>query len=107
MIVARWAARTLGSLIAGFVVTMAVAQGFNPMDLNTRELALASAMFVALVGMVALWRWEGIGGSLVIAGMLAFCTIYSVATGPLPAGPVIPTFFAPGVLALACWIWRE
>ena len=39
--------------------------------MNNTELAMSAAFIVAMIGLVVLWKWEGIGGALVVGGMLA------------------------------------
>jgi hypothetical protein len=81
----------------------AIGQGFNPLHLRGSEIALGSAFLVALTGMLVLWRWELVGGVMVVAGMVGFYAINFAATGRWPGGWVFPICFLPGILALASW----
>ena len=103
MIVARWIARIVGLFIVGLVLLLAIGEGFNPMKLTGTELAMSSCLFVALIGMAVLWKWEGIGGALVVGGMMAFYGLNFAASGRFPGGWVFPLCFLPGILALVCW----
>ncbi|MCA9075160.1 MAG: hypothetical protein KDA93_09010 [Planctomycetaceae bacterium] len=98
----RWAARALGMLIVGMVVVMAVGQGVDPTKFNGIELGMLISLLAALVGMVALWWREGIGGAISLAGMIAFNGLNFAASGKFPGGPVFPVCFLPGVLSLIC-----
>ena len=64
---------------------------------------MGSAFLVALTGMLVLWRWELVGGVMVVAGMVGFYAINFAATGRSPGGWVFPICFVPGILALASW----
>lgn len=97
---ARWIARILGLLIVGLVVVIMIGEGFNPTKLSGGELVMSAAFLTALTGMVVLWRWEGIGGALVIGGMLAFYGLNFAASGRLPGGWVFPLCYLPGIFAL-------
>ncbi len=103
MDVLRWNARLFGLLIVGLSLTLMV--GINPAELSSTGQALAAAWLAALLGMVGLWRWEGIGGLLSVGGLLAFYGIDFAATGSLIGGPILPVCFLPGVSAIICWAY--
>jgi hypothetical protein len=105
MIAVRWIGRILGVLLVGLVLLFMIGEGFNPLRLNSLEIPLASALFIALAGMLLVWRRELLGGTMVVAGMLAFYSINFAASGRLPGGSVFPLCFVPGILALVCW-WK-
>jgi hypothetical protein len=105
MIAVRWIGRILGVLLVGLFLLFMIGQGFNPLRLNGTEIPLASALFIALAGMLLVWRQELLGGTMVLAGMLAFYSINFAASGRLPGGSVFPLCFVPGILALVCW-WK-
>ena len=102
----RWTARLLGTFLAGLAALLMVGERLNPIRMAGFELAMSVAFLTALVGLVVLWKWEGIGGVLVVAGMLAFYGLNLAASGRLPGGWVFPLCFVPGVLSLACW-WQD
>ncbi len=106
MAVARWFGRILGLLIVGLVLLIAIGERFDPTALSGTELAMSVVLLVPLGGMLTLWKWEGVGGLLVIAGMSAFFLINYSVSGRFPSGFVFPTVFSPGVLALVCW-WHQ
>jgi hypothetical protein len=109
MIGVRWVARILALLMACFILFMAIGEGFNPAKLNGRELLLSAAFFVTWVGLWFGWRWEGLGGLLVVAGMAGFYGLDFALSGfrQLPRGPVFPMLALPGFLFLACWFWQR
>jgi len=102
MLAARWVARIVGLSLVGFVSVFAVAHRLDPTTLTGTELAMMGAWLVALIGMLALWCWEFLGGALVVAAVAAFYLINFVASGRLPGGPIFALHFLPGLLALAC-----
>src|SRR5262245_52906034 len=104
-LILRWGGRTLGlagfAFVAWFLVAHLLAgEGPNPFRMTPRELALGATLFAATAGMVVGWRWEAVGGVMVVAGMLAFFLIQRT-TGSWPQGWVIWSFLLPGVLYLA------
>lgn len=104
----RWTARVLGTLIVGLMVLLAVGQGVDPTKFNGIELGMLISLLAALVGMVALWWREGIGGAISLAGMIALYGLNFAASGKTPGGPVFPVCFLPGVLSLICaYVGRE
>ena len=102
-IVLRWAARILGIPIIGVAVLFAVGEGAGLGDLDAVTGSMMATLLVSLAGMLVLWRWELVGGIVVLTGMGGFYAIEYVASGHLPTDWVFPVFFAPGVLALASW----
>ena len=104
----RWTARVLALLMGGLVLLLAIGEGFNPAKLKATELALSVPFFVAWVGLWVGWRWEGVGGILVLAGMAGFYLLHFAQTGfgRFPRGWVFPIFAVPGLLFLLCWLLR-
>jgi hypothetical protein len=105
----RWTARLLALMLASLVLLMAIGEGFNPGRLTTAELILTVPFFVVWIGLLLGWRWEGIGGILVVAGVAGFYLIHFAQTGfgRFPMGWVFPMMAAPGVLFLVCWWLRR
>ena len=92
-----------GLMIVGLVLLFLSGEGFDPTKLNGMELAMSAALATALLGMLAMWRWECIGGAFAVGGMLVFYTINLAVSGRFPGGFAFPLFFVPGILALTRW----
>ncbi len=103
MVAVRWVARMTGLLIAMLVLGIAVGHGVNLQAFAGIELAMLAALAAAVAGMLLLWKWEGSGGLLVLAGTVAFYALNLAAAGKFPGGWVFPLCFVPGVLGLVCW----
>jgi len=54
--------------------------------MNNTELAMSAAFIVAMISLVVLWKWEGIGGALVVGGMIAFYGLNFASSGRFPGG---------------------
>jgi hypothetical protein len=100
----RWAARLLALLLAGGVLLLAVGEGFNPAKLTPSALALSVPFFIAWVGLWLGWRWPGLGGILVVAGVLGFYLVHWVERGRFPNGSAFLLMAIPGGLFLLCWL---
>jgi len=98
----RWTARLLALGMGGGIFLLAVGEGFNPARLTGPELILSVPFFVAWVGLWLGWRWEGLGGMLVVAGVLGFYLVHFAERGRFPAGWAFPLIALPGVLFLTC-----
>jgi hypothetical protein len=101
----RWAGRALGlagfTFVAWFLVAHVLAgEGPNPFRMTATELALTVTFFAAVAGMLVGWRWEVVGGVMIVAGMLLFFVIERTAGGSWPRGWVLWAFLLPGVLYL-------
>ena len=105
----RWVARLSALALAGLVLLFAIGQGFNPFKLKPTELALAVPFWVCWLGFCLGWRWEGLGGLLVVAGVASFYLVHFAVTGfgQFPRGQAFPAFAGPGVLFLLSWFWRR
>jgi hypothetical protein len=91
-------------LILGWV-GFAVAELFDPDFYVTPAMIYqGAALATVFVGYAIGWRWELIGGLLVIAGTAAFfvTSIAILGTSPLPEVEVA-WFALPGVLYLEAW----
>jgi hypothetical protein len=102
--VLRWTARTIGALLVGLVVLFAVGEGVRLQDFDAITGSMMVGFLVALAGMLVLWRWELVGGMMVVVGMGGFYAIEYLSSGDLPGGWVLPVCFLPGVLAMASWV---
>ena len=91
--------------MGGLVLLLAIGEGFNPSKLTASELLLSIPFFVAWTGLWLGWRWEGLGGILVVTGVAAFYLIHFAQTGfgRFPNGWAFPLLATPGLLFLACW----
>lgn len=107
----RWAARVLGALLVILVVVIAVGESIsqgmlNPLDLTWSESLLFVAFIVMLLGIIAAWRWDGIGGAVVVVGFIGFWLINFASSQRLWMGWVFALFLLVGVMHLFCW-WRS
>jgi len=64
--------------------------------------------FVTRLGLLLGWRWEGLGGGLVVGGMAVFYLVHFAQTGfgQFPRGFAFPLIALPGVLFLVCRLAR-
>jgi hypothetical protein len=60
---------------------------------------------MTLLGIVVAWRWEGIGGLLIVGSVLSFESIEAMGTGHWQFDVVHMLFMLVGVLFLWDW-WR-
>ena len=109
--ICRWTARVIGALLSLlFIVVMVVAirqVGLLNLLTNPRmRLSLAGQAGAALliVGLLAGWRWELIGGILSVVGL---CVIYPAALAYGKITWVFASLFVPGLLYLASHFLRS
>ena len=103
----RGAARVIGALLVGAAVLFAVGEGIQFQSIGLATGSMLVAFLTALCGMLVLWRWQLVGGLLVLLGMTAFYTIEYATSGKLPSGWVLPACYVPGVLALMSCVVKE
>jgi hypothetical protein len=100
-LLACWAARVTSLLLFGLVVAITVGEGGPPNFFGQpRPVQLESiALGLMLLGLVAGWVREGLGGLLVLLGLAAFNAVELV-VNDRPALGAFPLFAVPGVLFL-------
>ncbi len=75
----RFLAHLFSVLLIFVVVLLTIGETFpNSSNNISRELLLSFSLLTMLVGLLAAWKWEGIGGSLIISGFLLFLILNSV-----------------------------
>jgi hypothetical protein len=110
----RWIARGIGSLVGALWVLIGIAETAWPHTPPSPEASLQGAILAVLgittvLGVLIAWRWERIGGTIVVIGAIALSTFgyitagrYKVWVALFSGGP----FLVAGALFLASW-WRS
>ncbi len=97
--VARWTARLLGTAILVLIVAFAIGEGLpNPLAQPLAVNLLFAAMLTMMVGLVLAWKWEGIGGLLILGG-LAF---FAIVNHGVPLNIIFVPWLLTGLLYLGC-----
>ena len=100
-VIARWTARIAGTLMALFFLAFFVGEGFpNIFRLPWRESLSVLTISAVVAGLLLAWKWEGLGGALVLAAV-GLMPLIGMTRG-------IGFFLVPaaiGLLHLVCW-WR-
>lgn len=102
--VLRWTARIIGIAQLGPVILTAVwaiRQGVpNPFTASLQENLVGMAMLTMTLGVFIGWKWEGIGGLLIVGGVALDAVNYGIWLN-------VPTvaWLVTGLLYLICW-WR-
>jgi hypothetical protein len=106
----RWAARTLGTLFAGFWLLIGIVSGLaEEAPLDWESLVLGVLIIDAAVSVAVAWRWELIGGAAVVASGVAHSVFAVVASGRRHGLAVLISgvpFLISGGLFLWSW-WRS
>lgn len=98
---ARWAGRILDVLLVVLFIVFAVGEGLpSASQIVSLEKLGFVAVGIMLVGAVAAWRWDGLGGLLMLIGY----GIFAFLNGKLVVG-LFTLFVLAGVLHLYVW-WR-
>jgi len=100
----RWTARIIGTLLLLLIAVFAIGEGLpNPLILSPREILLFAAIAMMLVGLIVAWKWEGIGGLLILGGYIFFAVVNHGAPFNIVFGPWLLT----GLLYLACGLMKS
>ena len=99
----RFLAHLFSVLLTFVVILLAFGETFpGSSGATIRELLLTFTLLIVLAGLFAAWKWEGIGGSLIILGFLLFLIINSVFSNFLQLGFFFLLFPLTGILFLFC-----
>lgn len=72
----RWIAKIWGALMAAMILFIffgdTAANGIGPIfHLISREMEMMAFFLVVFVGLILAWKWELVGGWMIVGGMLA------------------------------------
>jgi hypothetical protein len=97
--VLRWIARIMGTLLLLLIATIAIGEGFpNPLAQPLDVILLFAAMLTMVVGLIVAWKWEGVGGLLILGGFTFFAIVNHGIQLNLAFGPILVV----GMLYLLC-----
>ena len=112
----RWIARVLASVAGAlwlfvFLISLVaeVISGGGPPPLN-EGMVLTELVIILATGAAIAWRWEGIGGIILLEGAIAFGTFSYVTARSNKVWIMLFTsvpFVVAGILSLACSIARR
>ena len=78
-----------------------VTDGIGPLaNLTPRETLMMAAIAITTISRALSWKWEILGGSFTLAGMVAFYLFDFIFSGSFPQGPFFLLIAFPGVLFL-------
>ena len=101
--VARWTARIVGTTILVLIFAIAVGEGVpNPINQPLDVKLLSVAMLAMVFGLAVAWKWESVGGILILGGLGFFAMVNRGIKLNVVFGPML----AVGLLYVACGSWR-
>lgn len=105
--VVRWAARSLATLFAGFVLVFFLAHVIGTLTgqddggpVEIREIPRIASFTALWLGLVLGWKWELFGGLLTLSGLIAFYLLSYTLFGTWPTQAAFVILASPGVLYL-------
>jgi len=103
MAVLRWVTRVFALVIAGILILLFFGEGPPiPAALSTREKVLFTFFGITWLGLLAGWKWETVGGTMVVGGMVGFYIAQFLFTSTVPRGPYFLIITLPGWFFLVC-----
>lgn len=104
----RATARILLVVLVMTFLVIAVGEGLPARAAMTPSVVLQSiGMLAILIGLVAGWRWELVGGITVLTGTVLFCGVEWYVNGGLPRGFVFPLVALTAILLLVAGWWHR
>lgn len=101
----HWVARVIAAVLLQITAGILYAHGLpNPTQVARVDIVLFLAFFVMLLGAALGWRFERLGGMLLVAGFLFFYIVNSLAAYRFSVGVVLALFGIAGALYLLSWV---
>jgi hypothetical protein len=96
----RWTTRVLGILLLVTIATFVIGEGVpNPLHGSVAENLLTAAFLTMIVAQIAAWKWEGIGGLLIVASFALFVIVNQ----GVPINELFGLWLLTGLLYLVGW----
>jgi len=106
--VVRWAARALGTFIAGMLLLFMIGEHYNPFVMQLREALHTLFMPVGVVvGLLLAWRWERLGGVVATVGRVGWYIFETVVSGRLLTAWYFALIALTGLLFLLAALLRQ
>ncbi len=92
----------MGTALLALIVCFAIGEGVpNPLRGSLPEILCHVAMLSMIAGQLVAWKWEGIGGGLIVGSFVLF----AIANNGVRLNIVFVPWLASGMLYQVCW-WR-
>jgi len=105
VIIIRWLARIIGTLSVAVVLFLMVAESVEKgrIAIDSDRIPMTAFMFLAFIGLLIAWKWEGLGGVAALGGLIAFNILAPASEG----GTFVVTglYGLPALLFIFCW-WK-
>jgi sorbitol-specific phosphotransferase system component IIBC len=107
VIIIRWLARIIGTLSIAIFLFLFVAEIVEKgrIDVESDRIIMTVFMFLAFIGLIIAWKWEGLGGAMALGGLIAFNIL--APASPFKGGLLVVTglYGLPALLFVFCW-WQ-
>ncbi len=107
LIVLKWTARIFGTLLVillFFLFLSNMLSNGGQLDTTLPQLATMIFFFLAQIGILLAWRWEGAGGFLALIGIVVSSLVQIFWESPR-AGIAFSIWLIPAVMFIIYW-WR-
>ncbi|UCC78996.1 MAG: hypothetical protein JSW64_12060 [Candidatus Zixiibacteriota bacterium] len=90
----------LGSLVVLFLILMALAYAIEEGAAGLPGIRISAALTIWIIGVALSWRWEGLGGGIILLNTVIFFILVPKAFSSLNP---YHFFLVVGILFLICW----
>ncbi len=103
----RRIARILSIISVALLLIMVIPQLFSPQQSKPLTFGETVGLFFfpfgVIIGLIAAWKWEGLGGIIAVGSVICFHLTMLITGGSPDLNPFIEGLAVPGVLFLVCW----
>ena len=103
----RWVARIIGTLSVAVFLFFFVADCVEKgrILIESDRLLMIVFMFLTFVGLIVAWKWEGIGGTMALIGLIAFNILSPASVTRAALYFMTGLYGLPALLFVLCW-WQ-
>ena len=107
VIVIRWLARIIGTLSVAVFLFLFVAECVvkGRIDIESNRILMTIFAFLAFIGLIIAWKWEGIGSAMALGALIAFNILAPASVGRAALFVVTGLYGLPALLFVFCW-WQ-
>lgn len=107
VIIIRWLARIIGTLSIALFLFLFVAESVEKgrIAIDSDRIPMTAFMFLAFIGLIIAWKWEGLGGAMALGGLIAFNILAPASVAKGGNFVITGLYGLPALLFIFCW-WQ-
>lgn len=107
VITIRWLARIIGTLSMAVFLFFFVADCIEKgkIAVESERILMTVSLLLAFIGLIIAWKWEGIGGTTALCGLIGFNILAPASAAKAGIFVITGLYGLPALFFLFCW-WQ-